>query len=286
MNQDLEFLAGKALWVRRKVLEMAVGAGSGHVSTAYSQTEMLIALYQGGILNVDPGNPRWDERDRFILSKGQGGIGLYPVLADMGFFPQDELDKFAKPGGKLGVHSEWHTPGVEVITGSLGHGLPIATGMCEAALLDGKDHLVFVMLGDGELCEGSNWEAMFTVATKRYPNLIILIDRNHHATIGRIDADDFASDGPTQEPLGDKFRAFGCEVRRIDGHDFGAIFECFNDIRERKNTEWTRRPLVVIADTKKGRGASVMEDKRLWHYRCPSSEDLETTRGELKMSDS
>ena len=183
----------------------------------------------------------------------------------------------------LGVHSEWHCPGIEVITGSLGHGLPIATGMCEAALMDGKKHLVFVMLGDGELCEGSNWEAMFTVAHKKYPNLVIILDRNGQATIGKIDSNDFASDGPTQEPLGAKFESFGCEVRRINGHDFNAIFECFADIHERPDKVWTRRPLVVISDTHKGRGASVMEDTRKRHYWIPQAADLETTISELGM---
>lgn len=271
-------LENKSNWVRRAVLKMAVDAHSGHVSTAFSQTEMLVALYQGKILNVDPANPKWDGRDRFILSKGQGGIGFYPVLADMGFFPLDELDRFAKTGGIFGVHCEHHTPGIETLSGSLGHGLPVATGMAHAARLDGKNHLIVCMLGDGELYEGSNWEAMFTAGHQQYGRLIVIVDRNGQATIGKLESRDFVSDGPTQEPLADKFKAFGFRVLECEGHDFESIFWAFGGIRERP--EWSR-PTCIISNTQKGHGASVMQDKRLWHYVVPSGDDLETTIKEL-----
>lgn len=275
---DYTVLETKAHWVRSKVVEMAVRANSGHISTAFSQTELLVALYYGGILRYDPKNVKWDGRDRFILSKGQGGIGLYPILADVGYFPKEELERFAKEGSILGVHTEWNIPGIEVVTGSLGHGLPIATGIAQAARNDEKDHLVFCLLGDAELYEGSNWEAAIFAAHKGYRNLICILDRNGQGVLGFTDQIQGQSDGPRLEPLDKKFEAFGFEVRVIDGHSFEEILGALSDVRERKS----ERPLMVIAHTKKGRGASLMEDKRLWHYRVPGGDDLQLVLGDLK----
>jgi transketolase len=271
-------LKKKAAWLRHKVFEMAVRAHSGHISTAFSQAELLVALYHGGILKYDAKNPRWDGRDRFILSKGQGGLGLYPVLADVGFFPLAELDIFAQRDSILGVHTDWHIPGVEVITGSLGHGLPIATGKAQAALNDGKKHLIFCLLGDAELDEGSNWEAALFAGHMGYDNLVCIVDRNGQGTIGKTDVVDAQNDGPRLGSVEDKFRSFGFEARSIDGHDFGQIFKSLEDIRRRR----AGKPLVVVANTKKGRGLTLMEDKRLWHYRVPEGEDVERCRRELR----
>ena len=256
---------------------MALRAKSGHISTAFSQTELLVALYHGGILRIDPKNPKWDGRDRFILSKGQGGIGLYPVLADMGFFPMSELERFAKEGSILGVHAEWNIPGIEVVTGSLGHGLPIATGIAQAALNDGKSVLVVCLLGDAELYEGSNWEAATFAGHKGYRNLVCIVDRNGQGVLGFTDRIHGQSDGPRLDPLDKKFEAFGFEVRVIDGHSFEQIFDALKDVRTRS----TDRPLMIIANTKKGKGASLMEDRRLWHYRVPSGDDVAEVRKDL-----
>lgn len=273
----LQHLKNKAQWVRRKVLEMAVKANSGHVSTAFSQMEMLVALYQGKILKVDPKNPEWPDRDRFIMSKGQGGIGLYPILADMGYFPLEELDRFAQKDGILGVHCENNIPGVEVLTGSLGHGIPIASGMAEAARLNKQTHKIIVMTGDAELAEGSNWEALLTIGTRQYENLVIIVDRNGQGTIGKMDPSDhmLKSDGPNLSPLPMKFDAFGLQAIECDGHDFESIFTAFDCIREQAG------PWAIISNTVKGRGASIMEDVRLYHYRVPQGEDLEKTRKEI-----
>ncbi len=272
-------LEAKAHWVRRKVVDMAVRAKSGHVSTAFSQTELLVALYYGGILRYDSQNIKWPERDRFILSKGQGGIGLYPILADLGFFSLQELEIFTQRGSILGVHSEWNIPGIEVITGSLGHGLPMATGIAQTAKNDGKDYLVFCFLGDAELYEGSNWEASFFAAHSELNNLICIVDRNGQGVLGFTDRIEEKKDGPRLDPLEGKFRSFGFEVREINGHSFEEIFESLRDIRERRRSD--SRPLMIIAHTKKGKGVSLMEDKKLWHYRVPSSEELEWVYGEL-----
>lgn len=276
-EKTYETLEQKASWVRNKVLEMAVSVNSGHVTTAFSQADLLVALYNGKILNYDPKNPKWDQRDRFILSKGQGGIGVYPVLADNGFFPMEKLDNFTGPGSVLGVHAEWHVPGIEVLTGSLGHGLPMATGMAQAARNDKKDHLIFCLLGDAELYEGSNWEAAIFAGHMEYSNIVCIVDRNGQGVLGHTDNIESPSDGPRLNPLDDKFRAFGFEVRVINGHNFEEIFGALSDIRERKG----KKPLIIIANTKKGKGSKLIEDQKLWHYRVPKGEELEQVRKEI-----
>lgn len=276
-EKSYEALEQKASWLRNKVLDMAVSVNSGHVTTAFSQAELLVALYNGKIMNYDPKNPKWDKRDRFILSKGQGGIGVYPVLADNGFFPLEKLDNFTGPGSVLGVHAEWHVPGIEVLTGSLGHGLPMATGMAQAAKNDKKDHLIFCLLGDAELYEGSNWEAATFAGHMEYDNLVCIIDRNGQGVLGHTDKIESPSDGPRLNPLDDKFRAFGFEVRVINGNRIEEIFEALSDVRERKG----KKPLMIIANTKKGRGSKLLEDQRLWHYRVPKGEELEQVKKDL-----
>jgi len=270
-------LEEKALWVRSKVLDMAVYAKSGHISSAFSQTELLVALYHGRLMNYDPKNRRWEGRDRFILSKGQGGIGLYPVLADAGFFPLAELDNFAGRDSLLGVHAEHHIPGMEILSGSLGHGLPVATGVAQTGLLRKKDWMVICLLGDAELAEGSNWEAAFFAGSKHLSNLVCIVDRNGGGVTGFTDRIEFPCDGPRMNPLDKKFEAFGFEVRTIDGHDFGQIFAALGDLRQRQN----KPPLMIIANTHKGKGTSIMEDKRLWHYRVPAGADLAIARADL-----
>lgn len=266
-----------AAWVRRKVLAMAVRAASGHITSAFSQTEMLVALYAGGILRVDPLRPKWEGRDRFILSKGQGGLGLYPILARVGFFPERELDIFAGRRSILGVHCEWHVPGIETVSGSLGHGLPVATGMAQAALNDNKRHLVVCMLGDAELYEGSNWEAAIFAGSRGYRNLVCIVDRNGQGVIGFTDKVEYPCDGPRLDSLARKFEAFGFETREIDGHSFPEIRKAFADIRRRR----TDKPLMIISNTVKGKGAPLIERKRLWHYRVPCGDDLVQVMREL-----
>ena len=293
MKIDFETLAAKAKWVRQQVVRMAYKAGNGHLSTAFSQAELLVALYHGKILTYDPANPRWSGRDRFILSKGQGGIGLYPVLADVGYFPVKTLDNFCGEGSFLGVHSEYHCPGIEVLTGSLGHGLGIAVGMALAAKQAGQQHLVVCLLGDGELYEGSNWEAMFSAAHHRLNRLVVIVDHNRQATIGRLDGNG-PSDGPGQDSLVNKFEAFGFDTVEIDGHNFQSIFNVLNP-------EWLHqprvygpqtgdvgefgRPLCVIANTVKGKGCRIMADGSFFptHYRLPQGDDLKSLLADLDM---
>lgn len=271
-------MEAKANWLREKVLQMAIKANSGHISTAYSQAELLIALYYGGLLSFDAQNDLCPKRDRFILSKGQGGIGLYPILADLGFFPEEEVINFTQANSILGVHADWHIPGVEVITGSLGHGLPIATGKALALKMQNKKELVFCLLGDGELYEGSNWEAAFSASHYELDNLVCIVDRNGQAVLGKTDEIDSQRDGPRIEPLDKKFEAFGFEVRVIDGHCFDSIHGSMADTRSRNS----KKPLMIIAQTFKGKGLSLMEDQRMWHYRVPQGEDLKSCWNDLK----
>ncbi len=272
---NLRSLQIRANWLRQTVLDMAVAAQSGHVTTAFSLAELFTALYAGGILKFDPNNPTWPDRDRFILSEGQAGIGLYPILAHCGFFPVADLKKFTGKGSTLGVHAEHHTPGVEVLTGSLGWGPSIGVGMAHAGKLAGAEWKVVVLVGDGEMTEGSCDEAFRNAANLKLDNLVIIVNRNHASTIGYTDRNDLQRDFRL-ENLAMKFEAYGFEVGAFDGHDFHSIFSAFSE-RTRAG-----RPVALIAETIKGNGSS-LANKRGWHYRVPEGDDLQTVRAELVM---
>ena len=264
-------LKKKANWVRNTVLEMGIKAGAAHLAPSFSCVEILVALYYGGILRVDPGNPNWEQRDRFILSKGQAAIALYAVLADLGFFSVSELDTFTRAGSKLGGHTENTIAGVEAFTGSLGHGLSIALGMALAAKIDKKNYVTVALLGDGECQEGTVWEAGMFAAHHKLNNLIAIVDNNGLSAIDIIER------YIKLDPLADKWKAFGWEVRTINGHSFKELILALNDIRSRR----FKRPLVIIAKTVKGKGVSFMENKPIWHYRIPVGEELKLAKKEL-----
>jgi len=264
-------LERKTNWVRNQILEMGVRAGSGHITSSFSCTELLVALYHGGILRFNPKDPKWEGRDRFILSKGQSGIALYPILADLGFFPVSKLDNFAGAESFLGVHAENNVPGIEAVTGSLGHGLGLGIGMALAARMDKKDYITVVMLGDAECYEGSNWEAAMFAGHHRMNNLVGIIDRNRMGVL------DFTEESLKLDPLEEKWRAFGWDVDTIDGHSFREIFSAFKNVRARKS----KRPYMIIAETVKGKGVSFLENKLLWHYRVPVGADIDRARKEL-----
>lgn len=265
-------LQEKTKWVRQQVLEMIVGAGHGHIGGSLSCVEILVALYQGGILWVDPKNPGWEDRDRFILSKGQGCQALYAVLADMGFFPVAELEQFGKEGSRLEGHPSWAVPGIEVNTGSLGNGLGIGAGLALSARLQGKNYRVFVLLGDAECHEGSVWEAAMFAAHHRLGNLIAIIDDNG------LSATDFTSSVMRVSPLAAKWDSFGWNVHDIDGHSLELLIGCLGRLK-RSSEQGT--PKVIVASTTKGRGVSFMAMVPRWHHAVPSGEDLEQARAEL-----
>ncbi len=271
MDMNIANLYKKALWVRQQVLEMCVAAGAGHIAPALSCTDILVALYHGGVLRVNPQNPAQPDRDRFILSKGHACTALYAVLADLGYFPISDLKTHCQAGTHLGGHSETGTPGVEASTGSLGHGLPIGNGMALASKIDRKDDTTIVLLSDGECQEGSNWEAALFAAQHRLDNLVAIIDRNG------LQAIDLIENVLSLEPFAQKWEAFGWDVRTVDGHSIADILSVLDDAHTRKSG----KPLMIIANTTKGKGISFMEQNTIWQYRIPVGEELVQARLEL-----
>lgn len=266
-----EDLVRLARYIRRKTIEMTSRAGSSHVGSVLSAAEILAVLY-GEVLRVDPANPEREDRDRFVLSKGHACAGLYAVLAARGFFPEKRLEEFYVDGGTLAGHiTHKGVPGVEVSTGALGHGLAIAVGLASGALRQGKDWRVFALLSDGECDEGSTWEAVLLAPAWKLENLTVVVDFNKIQSLGRVD------EVVPLEPLADKWRAFGWDVREVDGHDTEVLRATLDD------EQWPARgrPRCIIAHTVKGKGVSFMEDDLLWHYRAPRGEEYERALEEL-----
>lgn len=266
--QQLKSLCGS---IRREILETCVAAKTGHVTSSFSAVEILTCLYFGGVLRYKPKDPAWDGRDRFVLSKGHASPLLYVVLAEAGFFPRQWLRRFAQARAPFGVLLRNDVPGVEITSGSLGHGLGIAAGMALAALMDKKKHLVVCLVGDGECYEGSIWEAAMFAAHKRLDNLVTIVDRNRLCVTG------FTEDVVRLSPMEEKWKSFGWDVQTIDGHDVAEVLASLAGIRSRR----TGRPYVIIADTVKGKGVSFMEDKFLWHGVAPAGQEAEQARAEL-----
>ncbi len=244
---------------------------SSHVGSVLSMADIVAVLY-GRILRKQPDQPHWPERDRFILSKGHAGAGVYAALAETGYFPVDWLKNHCAPGSKLCGHvSHLGIPGVELSTGSLGHGLSVGAGMTYAGKLADQNYRVFVLLSDGELDEGSNWEAILFAAHHRLANLIAIVDYNKIQSLGPV------AETLALEPLADKWRAFGWQVREVDGHDHERLAASL-EVRPAIGSP----PTCVIAHTTKGKGVSFMENSVLWHYRSPQGEEFEAAMAELE----
>jgi transketolase len=255
--------------IRKRVLFMTRAAKSSHIGTNYSVIELLVVLYQK-ILQVDPARPEWQKRDRFVLSKGHGCASLYAVLAQKGFFAADWLDSFYQDGSKLAGHATHSVPGIEVSTGSLGHGLSIATGMALVSKRDRESWRAFVLLSDGECDEGSTWEAVLFAGHHRLDNLVAIIDYNKMQALGHT------REVLNLESLSSKWRAFGWSVREIDGHNIAQIERTLKAIPFSDG-----KPNCIIAHTVKGKGVSFMEDELLWHYRFPHDDEYESALEEL-----
>jgi transketolase len=254
--------------VRLSDLEMISRAKLGHIGGDFSVADILATLF-GAVLHVDPRNPLDPERDRFVLSKGHTAGALYATLAHCGFFPLGKLETFAQPLSALNGHpNRTKVPGVETNTGPLGHGFPVAVGCALAAKLQGSARRTFVVLGDGELQEGSNWEAAMTAAHYELDALTAVVDRN------RLQQGARTEDTKKLEPLADKWTSFGWQVRQVDGHDHGQLLEAFAP-------STTGKPVCVIANTVKGKGVSFMEDRVEWHHKVPTSEQVVAARAEL-----
>jgi transketolase len=263
-------LADVCAGLRLRVLDMINRAGSSHIGTAFSMIELLVVLYWQA-LRVRSGEPDWSDRDRFVLSKGHGCAALYAVLAECGFFPIEWLDSYYQNGARLAGHAtHLGVPGIELSTGSLGHGLSVATGMALAALRDGRPWRSFVLLSDGECDEGSTWEPILFAPHHHLDNLIAIVDYNKIQSLGTV------SEVINLEPFADKWRACGWAVREIDGHDLLAVSDALSAVPFELG-----RPSCVIAHTVKGKGVSFMENKLLWHYRSPQGDEYSTARTEL-----
>ncbi|GAA4983732.1 transketolase [Yinghuangia aomiensis] len=263
-------LAAAANAIRRRDLEMIRRAGLGHIGGDFSAIDILTVLYHL-VLRHDPERPDSVDRDRFVLSKGHSAGALYATLASVGYFPDAELDTFMAPLSPLNGHpNRRKVPGVETNTGPLGHGFPVAVGMAMAAKLDGRPQRTFVLTGDGELQEGSNWEAALSAAQYRLDNLTVIVDRN------RLQQGAPTEDTSALEPLADKWTAFGFTTREIDGHDHEALYRELS-----ASPRASGRPTCLIARTSKGRGVSFMADRVEWHHKVPSADQAAQALEEL-----
>lgn len=252
---------------RARTIRTIADAGLGHVGGDLSVIDVLTVLYRD-VLTFDPHRPDWPERDRCILSKGHAAASFYTVLAMSGYFDESELATFIQPMSKLNGHpSRGKVDGVETSTGPLGHGLPVAVGMAIGARIRGAAWRTFVITGDGELQEGSNWEAAMLAGHRRLGNLVCVVDRN------RLQQGARTEDTNGLEPLDEKFRAFGWEAVVVDGHDYDSLRGALTMTHE--------RPLAIIANTTKGKGVSFMEDLPAWHHRVPSNAEAEAAMLEI-----
>lgn len=256
--------------IRRHAVEMTHLGKSSHVGSVLSMADIMGVLY-GQIMRVDPARPKWEGRDRFILSKGHAGAGVYAALAESGFFSVERLRTHYQDGSQLSGHvSHKGVEGVEFSTGSLGHGLPVACGMAKAAQLDAKSHRIFCVLSDGECDEGSNWEAALFAAHHRLCNLVVIVDYNKIQSLAKV------SDTLALEPFADKWRSFGWDLVEVDGHSHPELISALSP-----SLAGRQLPLCVLAHTTKGKGVSFMEDSVLWHYRTPQGDEYARACAEL-----
>ena len=272
-RQLIKDLEEKTQLFRREILEMTFKAGSGHPGGSLSAVDIITVLYYHQ-MRVDPKNPKWADRDRFVLSKGHVCPALYAILAEIGFFPKEALWTLRRPESILQGHPDMRlTPGVEMSTGSLGQGLSVACGMALAARLDEKDYAVYCMLGDGEVQEGNVWEGAMFATHERLDNLIAILDRN------RLQIEGFTKDVMNLDPLEDKWKAFGWTVLELeDGNDIKQILNVLDKAVERQG-----KPKIIIANTIKGKGVSFMENRAEYHGRALSPDEMKRARQELEI---
>lgn len=259
-----------ALSARRHALRMTHRANSSHIGSCLSIADILAVLY-ADVLRVDPEQPSWPGRDRFILSKGHAAAIVYAILAERGFFPVAWLDDYAQDGSLLTGHVSHHVPGVELSTGSLGHGLSVGCGMALAGKREGAPYRVYVLLSDGELDEGSNWEPILFAPHHRLDNLVAIVDYNKIQSFGSV------AEVLDLSPLAEKWSAFQWAVREVDGHDHAAIMSALREAPIEAD-----KPTCIIAHTVKGKGVGFMEDRLGWHYRSPDATELAAALAELE----
>lgn len=262
--------------IRKDIMLAAYRGKTGHLASAFSAVEILTVLYFADILQYDPSDPYWEERDKCIVSKGHASLALYSVLKRIGYLTQEQLYSYCQPGSSLGGEPKYgDLPGVEATTGSLGHGLSFAVGAAIASTLDQKKSRIYVLLGDGECQEGSVWEAALSAAQNQLGNLTVILDRNQLQAMG-----------PTEEilslsPLAEKWRSFGWKVTEADGHHMNELTEILKEDRQLELAQ----PRLLIAHTIKGKGVSFMENVPIWHYRMPNAQEMEIVKRELGITE-
>ncbi len=267
-NGDLGELELMSRRIRGKVIELSHKAGTPHLGSSLSCVDILVAAYWGGVLAIDPKNPSAPDRDRFILSKGHAATTLYTALAYRGFFPMEVLDTYMDPGSRLAEQpSPGCVPGVEVATGSLGHGLSLGVGMALAGRIQGRSYRVFAVVSDGECNEGSVWEAALFAPAQRLDNIVVIVDYNKWQATGR------SNEVMALQPLRQKWEAFGWNASEVDGHDLSALVKALRNV-----PDGSGKPIALIAHTVKGKGIPFMEDDNNWHYRSPDAKELQTAK--------
>lgn len=267
-------MSEKSIALARKIRETSVSmvykAHASHIGGALSMADILAVLYSD-VLNQKPEEPQWPQRDRCLLSKGHACVSFYAVLAHTGYFPVEELDTYAQNGSSFLCHTTHHVPGVEISAGSLGHGLPMACGIALGARIKGEKFKTYVILGDGEMDEGSNWEAFLFGAHHKLSSLCVIIDYNKIQSLGDT------NNVLCLEPLAKKLEAFNWRVINVDGHDHEALKQAFDEFKSENG-----KPTVIIANTVKGKGVSFMENKLAWHYKSPDEEQYKQAIKEIE----
>ena len=259
-----DFFRERSLWLRRETLKIHNIAPETRIASALSSIEIFVVLYYGKILRFDPKNIYWEGRDRFIISKGHGATSLYPILADFGFFDKKELERVCQKDSFLGVIPDIIIPGFETINGSLGHGLGVSCGISLALKRKKSNSKVFVLLGDGELNEGSIWESIMFAAEHKLDNIMVIIDNN------KVSMLDYCKNIINLTPMEKKFKIFGWDVETIDGHNVEELYNSLIDFRGKRGDQ---KPKILIADTVKGKGVSMLENDPLCHVKSLSKDE-------------
>lgn len=267
-NLELEKMANE---IRKDIVTAVHSAKSGHPGGSLSSADIFTYLYFEE-MNVDPANPKWEDRDRFVLSKGHVAPGLYSTLAEKGYFPKEDLKTLRHTGSYLQGHPDMkHIPGIDMSSGSLGQGVSVAVGMAAAGKYDKKDYRVYTLTGDGEIQEGQIWEAAMWAGHRKLDNLVVIVDNNNLQIDGSVE------DVCSPYPIDEKFEAFNFHVINIDGNDFDQIRAAFKEARETKGM-----PTAIIAKTVKGKGVSFMENAAGWHGKAPNDEEYEIAMADLE----
>lgn len=271
MTSNKNFLLEKSKWLRKEIFEMVIKVNQGHIASALSQCEIVISLFYGSIMNYKKGDPNFPDKDKLIISKGHSAMGIYPILADIGYFSKEELLKYGTPEGILRIYGDKSIPGIDATSGSLAQAPGIACGFAYASKLANKKTKSFIILSDGEHYEGSLWESAMFASHHKLDNLIFIVDRNKQIILGK------SEDCLKLEPLDKKWESFGWNVERVNGHNYDELLNSLN-----KSLIENGKPTVIIAETIKGKGISYMEDITRWHNTMPNKNEIEVARKDLE----